>query len=115
MIAPIFCFVLLHAPSARAGELKSVMKDMKAAMSGAMGSATLPEFTKQLERLRQDAQIASRLSYSGDAATYRQGMQDLQRNLEAAEREAKAGDLTAAKSALQLASRTKRRYHDLLN
>ncbi|QEL57912.1 cytochrome B562 [Chromobacterium paludis] len=115
MIAPIFCFSLLHAPLAQAGELKQVMKDMKSAMREAMGSATLPEFSKQLERLRLDAQSASRLAYSGDAATYKQGMQALQQNLDAAEREAKAGDLTAAKSALQLADRTKRHYHHLLN
>ncbi|UTH76640.1 cytochrome b562 [Chromobacterium sp. IIBBL 290-4] len=101
--------------AAQAGELKSLMKDMKTAMNGAMGSAGDAEFSSYLQRLRLDADRAAKLPYPDNQTDYREGMRALSADLDKAEQFAKAGDLAAAKRSLQAANQTKKRYHHLLN
>ncbi len=100
---------------AQAGELKSLMKDMKTAMNGAMGSADVNEFSNCLQRLRLDVDRAAKLPYPDNPTDYREGMRTLSVDLNKAEQFARAGNLAAAKQSLQAANQTKKRYHHLLN
>ncbi|WP_083370250.1 cytochrome b562 [Chromobacterium sphagni] len=108
-------WLITGSTSARAGELKSLMKDMKSAMGGALGSQTLPEFSNFLARLRLDVDRAYKLPYKADPADYQEGMRVLSLDLDKAAQLAKTGDLAAAKQSLQTANLTKKHYHHLLN
>lgn len=114
-----FCTTLglllsLAAASACAGEIKTLMTDMKHAMRGAMESRTIPEMKGYVTRLESDAQLASRQRYRDDQPTYDEGMRTLRDELVAVDRAIEADDLSAAKQALRRIDDSKKRYHDLL-
>ena len=114
-----FCAALavllsVAAAPACAGEIKTLMKDMKHAMQGAMSSRTIPEMTGYVTRLENDARQASRQLYRDDQSTYDEGMGTLRDELTAVVRAIQANDLPAAKQALRRINGTKKHYHDLL-
>lgn len=114
-----FCAALsvllsVAAAPACAGEIKTLMRDMKHAMQGAMSSRTIPEMKGYVTRLENDAQQASRQRYRDDQSTYDEGMGKLRDELTAVDRAIQANDLSAAKQALRQINGTKKRYHDLL-
>lgn len=114
-----FCAVLglllsLAAAPACAGEIKTLMKDMKQAMQGAMNSRTIPEMNGYVTRLESDVQQASRQPYRDDQATYDEGMRTLRDELTEVDRAIQANDLAAAKAALRRINGTKKHFHDLL-
>ncbi len=114
-----FCAVLglllsLAAAPACAGEIKTLMKDMKQAMQGAMNSQTIPEMNGYVTRLESDVQQASRQPYRDDQATYDEGMRTLRDELTEVDRAIQANDLAAAKAALRRINGTKKHFHDLL-
>ncbi|MBX9297165.1 cytochrome b562 [Chromobacterium piscinae] len=111
----LLALTLLASAPAQAGELKFLMKDMKTALNGALGSASIPEFTRYLARLRGDVDKAGRLPYADNPVDYREGMLALSANLDKTEQLAKTGDLAAAKQSLQAANQTRKHYHHLLN
>jgi len=116
---PRFCAMLsvvlsLAAPLAHAGEIKTLMKDMKYAMQSAMASRTIPEMKGYMTRLERDAQRASQQPYRDDQPTYDEGMRALGDELTEVDRAIQANDLTAARQALRRISATKKRYHHLL-
>ncbi|WP_186046633.1 cytochrome b562 [Burkholderia gladioli] len=114
-----FCAALavllsVAASPASAGEIKTLMRDMKHTMQGAMNSRTIPEMKGYVTRLESDAQQASRQRYRDDQPTYDEGMRALQGELADVNRAIEANDLSAAKQALRRINGTKRHYHDLL-
>nr|WP_242431821.1 cytochrome b562 [Burkholderia ambifaria] len=114
-----FCAALgvllsVAAAPACAGEIKTLMRDMKHAMQGAMNSRTIPEMNGYVTRLENDAQQASRQRYRDDQPTYDEGMRTLRDELTAVDRAIQANDLPAAKQALRRINGTKKHYHDLL-
>jgi len=114
-----FCAALglllsLAAAPACAGEIKTLMKDMKQAMQGAMNSRTIPEMSGYMTRLESDVQQASRQPYRDDQATYDEGMRTLRDELTDVDRAIQANDLPAAKTALRRINGTKKHFHDLL-
>ncbi|UMY33419.1 cytochrome b562 [Burkholderia contaminans] len=114
-----FCAALavllsLAAAPACAGEIKTLMRDMKHAMQGAMNSQTIPEMKGYVARLEGDAQQAARQRYRNDQPTYDEGMRTLQNELTEVDRAIQANDLSAAKQALRRINGTRKRYHDLL-
>lgn len=114
-----FCAALglllsLAAAPACAGEIKTLMKDMKQAMQGAMNSQTIPEMNGYVTRLESDVQQASRQPYRDDQATYDEGMRTLRDELTEVDRAIQANDLAAAKAALRRINGTKKHFHDLL-
>lgn len=111
----VFALLFLAASAARAGEIKTLMRDMKSAMRGAMGSSTMAQFSGYVARLEGDVTLASRQPYRSDPATYREGMQALQREFGPVDEAIRANDLAGAKKQLAKIDRTKRHYHDLLN
>ncbi|AXE35481.1 cytochrome B562 [Chromobacterium phragmitis] len=111
----LLALTLLAPAPAQAGELKVLMKDMKTALNGALGSASMPEFSRYLARLRNDADKAGKLPYADNPADYREGMRALSANLDKTEQLAHTGDLAAAKQSLQAANQTRKHYHRLLN
>ncbi|WP_244106774.1 cytochrome b562 [Burkholderia anthina] len=114
-----FCAALgvllsVAAAPACAGEIKTLMRDMKHAMQGAMSSRTIPEMKGYVTRLENDALQASRQRYRDDQSTYDEGMGTLRDELTAVDRAIQANDLPAAKQALRRINGTKKHYHDLL-
>ncbi|HDR9510445.1 cytochrome B562 [Burkholderia cepacia] len=114
-----FCATLgvllsVAAAPACAGEIKTLMRDMKHAMQGAMDSRSIPEMKGYVARLENDAQQASRQRYRNDQPTYDEGMRTLHDELTEVDRAIQANDLSAAKQALRRISGSKRHYHDLL-
>jgi soluble cytochrome b562 len=114
-----FCAALglllsLAAAPACAGEIKTLMKDMKQAMQGAMNSRTIPEMSGYVTRLESDVQQASRQPYRDDQATYDEGMRTLRDELGEVDRAIQANDLPSAKAALRRINGTKKHFHDLL-
>jgi soluble cytochrome b562 len=114
-----FCAALglllsLAAAPACAGEIKTLMKDMKQALQGAMNSRTIPEMSGYVTRLESDVQQASRQPYRDDQATYDEGMRTLRDELTEVDRAVQANDLPAAKAALRRINGTKKHFHDLL-
>ena len=114
-----FCAALglllsLAAAPAWAGEIKTLMKDMKQAMQGAMNSQTIPEMNGYVTRLESDVQQASGQPYRDDQATYDEGMRTLRDELTEVDRAIQANDLAAAKAALRRINGTKKHFHDLL-
>ena len=114
-----FCAALglllsLAAAPAWAGEIKTLMKDMKQAMQGAMNSQTIPEMNGYVTRFESDVQQASRQPYRDDQATYDEGMRTLRDELTEVDRAIQANDLAAAKAALRRINGTKKHFHDLL-
>ena len=114
-----FCAALglllsLAAAPACAGEIKTLMKDMKEALHGAMNSRTIPEMNGYVTRLESDVQQASRQPYRDDQATYDEGMRTLRDELTEVDHAIQANDLPAAQSALRRINGTKKHFHDLL-
>ncbi|MCA8024810.1 cytochrome b562 [Burkholderia cepacia] len=114
-----FCAALavllsVAAAPACAGEIKTLMRDMKHAMQGAANSQTIPEMKAYMARLESDAQQASRQKYRDDQPTYDEGMRALQGQLADVDHAIQANDLSAAKQALRRINGTKKHYHDLL-
>ncbi|HDR9483044.1 TPA: cytochrome B562 [Burkholderia aenigmatica] len=114
-----FCAALavllsVAAAPACAGEIKTLMRDMKHTMQGAVNSRTIPEMKGYVTRLESDAQQASRQRYRNDQSTYDEGMRTLQGELADVDRAIEANDLSAAKQALRRINGTKKHYHDLL-
>ncbi|AOR73461.1 cytochrome B562 [Burkholderia stabilis] len=114
-----FCAALavllsVAAAPACAGEIKTLMRDMKHAMQGAANSQTIPEMKAYMARLESDVQQASRQKYRDDQPTYDEGMRTLQGQLADVDHAIQANDLSAAKQALRRISGTKKHYHDLL-
>ncbi|KVG29850.1 cytochrome b562 [Burkholderia diffusa] len=114
-----FCAALavllsVAAAPACAGEIKTLMRDMKHAMQGAASSQTIPEMKAYMARLESDAQQASRQKYRDDQPTYDEGMRTLQGQLADVDHAIQANDLSAAKQALRRINGTKKHYHDLL-
>ena len=111
----LFVLLLSIAPLAQASEIKRLMRDMKSAMQGAMRSSTMAQFSGYVVRLEKDATEASAQPYRSDPATYREGMQTLQRQFAPVDQAIRANDLAAAKNALQKINGTRKHYHDLLS
>ncbi|KAK43724.1 cytochrome B562 [Caballeronia jiangsuensis] len=112
----LLCASLLAAASlAHAGEIKTLMKDMKRAMQGALASTTMPELRGYVTRLESDAQQASREPYHGDQRTYDEGMQALREELAQVEEAIQANNMSDAKRALLQINSAKKRYHRLLS
>ncbi|KVW89238.1 cytochrome b562 [Burkholderia cepacia] len=114
-----FCAALavllsIAAAPACAGEIKTLMRDMKHAMQGAANSQTIPEMKAYMARLESDVQQASRQKYRDDQPTYDEGMRTLQGQLADVDHAIQANDLSAAKQALRRINGTKKHYHDLL-
>ncbi|AOI61622.1 MULTISPECIES: cytochrome b562 [Burkholderia cepacia complex] len=114
-----FCATLglllaVAAAPACASEIKTLMRDMKHAMQGAMDSRTIPEMKGYVTRLESDAQQASRQRYRNDQPTYDEGMRTLRDELADVDRAIQANDLSAAKQALRRINGSKKHYHDLL-
>lgn len=114
-----FCAALavllsVAAAPACAGEIKTLMRDMKHAMQGAANSQTIPEMKAYMARLESDAQQASRQRYRDDQPTYDEGMRTLQGQLADVDHAIQANDLSTAKQALRRINGTKKHYHDLL-
>ncbi|MFM0327772.1 cytochrome b562 [Caballeronia glebae] len=107
--------LIAAASSSHAGEIKTLMKDMKRAMQGAMASTTMPELSGYVARFESDTQLASRQPYHGDQHTYDEGMQALRQKLAEVDREIQAKNLSAAKRALLQINGMKKHYHDLLS
>jgi soluble cytochrome b562 len=105
----------LYCVPAQAGEVKRVMKDMKAAFNGAMGSSSMGEFSQYMARFQNDVTHASKLQYKSDPSTYQQGMQELQKEIDAVNVEVHANNLPGAKGALRKMIPTRKHYHDLLS
>lgn len=110
-----FVLLFLAASAAHAGEIKPLMRDMKSAMRGAMNSSTMAQFSGYVTRLENDATLAGRQPYRSDPATYREGMQALQREFGPVDEAIHANDLAGAKRELAKIDQTRRHYHDLLN
>jgi soluble cytochrome b562 len=111
----LFASLLASAPLAHAGEIKTLMKDMKRAMQGALASTTMPELRGYVTRFESDARQASRQSYSDDQRTYDEGMQALREELAQVEKAIQANNMSDAKRALLQINDTKKRYHKLLS
>ena len=111
----LLAFLFAAAPVAHASQIKTLMRDMKASMRGAMASSTMPQFSQYLTRLENDVAQASRQPYRDDPATYREGMQTLQREFVPVDEAVRANDLAGAKQALKKINATRKHYHDLLN
>ncbi|AJY03620.1 cytochrome b562 [Burkholderia sp. SIMBA_043] len=114
-----FCAALavllsIAAAPACAGEIKTLMRDMKHAMQGAANSQTIPEMKAYMARLESDVQQASRQKYRDDQSTYDEGMRTLQGQLADVDHAIQANDLSAAKQSLRRINGTKKHYHDLL-
>ncbi len=114
-----FCAALavllsVAAAPACAGEIKTLVRDMKHAMQGAANSQTIPEMKAYMGQLESDAQRASRQKYRDDQPTYDEGMRTLQGQLAEVDHAIQANDLSAAKQALRRINGTKKHYHDLL-
>ncbi|AWV00482.1 soluble cytochrome b562 [Burkholderia cepacia] len=114
-----FCATLgvllsVAAAPAHAGEIKTLMRDMKHAMQGAMNSRTIPEMSGYVTRLESDVQQASRQHYRNDQPTYDEGMRTLRDELTVVDRAIEANDLPDAKQALRRINGSKKHYHDLL-
>ncbi|KVC40029.1 MULTISPECIES: cytochrome b562 [Burkholderia cepacia complex] len=114
-----FCAALglllaVAAAPACASEIKTLMRDMRHAMQGAMDSRTIPEMKGYVTRLESDAQQASRQRYRNDQPTYDEGMRTLRDELADVDRAIQANDLSAAKQALRRINGSKKHYHDLL-
>ncbi|AOI67538.1 cytochrome B562 [Burkholderia territorii] len=114
-----FCAALglllaVAASPACASEIKTLMRDMRHAMQGAMDSRTIPEMKGYVTRLESDAQQASRQRYRNDQPTYDEGMRTLRDELADVDRAIQANDLSAAKQALRRINGSKKHYHDLL-
>ncbi|MGU7817079.1 cytochrome b562 [Burkholderia sp. AW49-1] len=112
--ATLGALLFVAAAPASAGEIKTLMRDMKHAMQGAMNSRTIPEMNGYVARLESDAQQASRQRYRDDQPTYDEGMRTLRDELTAVDRAIQANDLPAAKQALRRIDGTKKHYHNLL-
>ncbi|MDA8225245.1 MAG: cytochrome b562 [Betaproteobacteria bacterium] len=106
---------LLSSAQVHASEMKNVMKDMKAAMRGAMNSTSIAEFTQYSTRLQNDAITADKLQYRRNPAVYHKGLQQMQTEMDAVNQAVRANDLNAAKNALQKINSTKKQYHHLLS
>ena len=104
----------LLSSQAHASEMKNVMRDMKAAMKGAMHSASMAEFSQYSIRLQNDVNMADKLPYRRNEAVYHKGLQQLQIELDAVNQAIRANDLNAAKNAMQKINSTKKQYHHLL-
>ncbi|ARF87118.1 cytochrome b562 [Burkholderia cenocepacia] len=104
----------MAAAPARAGEIKTLMTDMKHALQGALGSRTIPEMKSYAIRLESDVQRASRQRYRNNQPTYDEGMRVLHDELTAVDRAIEANDLPGAKQALRRINGSKKHYHDLL-
>ncbi|WP_081055723.1 cytochrome b562 [Burkholderia diffusa] len=104
----------MAAAPACASEIKTLMRDMKHAMQGAMDSRTIPEMKGYVTRLESDAQQASRQRYRNDQPTYDEGMRTLRDELADVDRAIQANDPSAAKQALRRINGSKKHYHDLL-
>lgn len=105
---------LLVTTQAHANEVKNVMKDMKAAMRGAMNSTSIAEFSTYATRLQNDAIMADKMQYHRNQAIYHKGLLQMQTEMDAVNQAVRANDLNAAKSALQKINSTKKQYHHLL-
>lgn len=105
---------LAAAPLARAGEIKTLMRDMKHAMRGALASQTMPDLSRHVARLESDAHRASRQLYRSDQSTYDKGMRALRHELTEVDQAIQANNMKAAKRALRKINVTKRHYHHLL-
>lgn len=112
--AALAVLLSVAAAPACAGEIKTLMRDMKHAMQGAMNSRTVPEMKAYVARLDSDAQQASRQRYRDDQPTYDEGMRTLQGQLADVDHAIQANDLKAARQALRRINGTKKHYHDLL-
>jgi len=106
--------MLVSAP-AHAGEIKRVMKLMKQDYNGAVNSTSIAEMAPYVHKLQADVTTASKLSLSGDQATYNKGMQTLLQQVGTVDHAVQANDLNAAKAALKQINMTRHHYHDLLN
>ena len=112
----LLCASLLAAsPFAHAGEIKTLMKDMKLAMRGAMASTTMPQLSDYVARLERNVNLASHQSYRDDQPTYDEGMQTLRQELAEVDQAIQANDMTTAKSDLRKIDATRKHYHALLN
>jgi soluble cytochrome b562 len=107
--------LLVAAPLAHAGEIRTLMRDMNQAMKGAMASTTMPQLSSYVSRLERDARQASRQRYSDDQATYDEGMKALGQELAEVDRAIKADDMAAAKRGLHRIISTRNHYHNLLS
>lgn len=114
LLGVLLSSALFCAP-AQAGEIKRVMKDMKVTMNGAMSSSSMAEFSSYFTRFQNDVAHAGKLPYKSDPSTYQQGMQELQKGMDAVNVQVHANNLQGAKEALRKLNSTKKHYHDLLN
>jgi soluble cytochrome b562 len=106
--------LLTAAPFAQASEIKVLMRDMRYAMRGALASKTMPDLSRYVVRLENDAHRASRQPYQSDQSTYDEGMLALRRELTEVNQAVQANNMKAAKRVLRKINATKRHYHHLL-
>jgi soluble cytochrome b562 len=99
---------------AQSSDIKQTMNEMKRAFNGAMNSSSIEEFSRYAAQLQTSVSAASTMHYTDDPATYRQGMQELQQNLDRMNQAVRAKDLPAAKNALRQMNLVKKHYHDLI-
>ena len=111
----LLCASLLTVSSfAQAGEIKTLMKDMKLAMQAALASTTMPALSSYVARLERDVEQVSHQSYRDDQPTYDEGMQALRGQLAEVDQAIRANDMTTAKNALRRIDGTRKHYHALL-
>lgn len=115
LVATAMLALFSAAPMVQAGQVKSLMKDMKQEMQSALNSNSMPEFSQHFAQLKSDAQQASKQSYRSDQATYDEGMAQLEKELAVVEQDIQANNLQGAKESLKSINKTKKHYHDLLN
>lgn len=111
----LLAIACLATAPARAGEIKTVMKDMKTTMKAALASNNMADFSKYFGQLQRDVNKAGTLPLKKDQPNYDKGIKELQQQLAAVSLAVKANDLPAAKAALQKTDPIKKHYHKLLN
>lgn len=111
----LLAIACLATTPARAGEIKTVMKDMKTTMKAALASNNMADFSKYFGQLQRDVNKAGTLPLKKDQPNYDKGIKELQQQLAAVSLAVKANDLPAAKAALQKTDPIKKHYHKLLN
>ncbi|MEQ6291258.1 cytochrome b562 [Vogesella sp. GCM10023246] len=111
----LLAIACLATTPARAGEIKTVMKDMKTTMKAALASSSMADFNKYFAQLQNDVNKAGTLPLKKNQPSYDKGIKELQQQLAAVSLAVKANDLPAAKAALQKTDPIKKHYHKLLN
>ena len=106
---------MVSVSAVHAGEVKNLMKTMKQAQRDAMDSQSMPDFAANFAKLQDAVRQASKQKWSNDQATFDEGQQKLQKQLDVVAAQVAANNLSAAKLELEKTNALRKEYHKKLD